>query len=80
MNTIKRPCDFVHIAEKSCYNHNFYCNVKTGEVILDEAYEFPSDYSEFYLIKDGKQIYHRDAYFGEYEWTQENDIVLTQGY
>lgn len=78
MNIIRRPCDFVHIPEKSCYNHNFYCNVNTGEVILDEAYEFPYDYSEFYLIKDGEKIYLGDACYDEYKWEQEEDIELSE--
>lgn len=77
MSIIRRPCDFVHIPEKSYHNHNFYCNVNTGEVILEEVYEecFRA-YSEFYLIKNGEQIYLGEAYYREYEWEQKEDIEL----
>lgn len=36
MNGVIETKDYVHILEHSFYNHNYYRNIHTGEVILEE--------------------------------------------
>ena len=39
--------DYIHIPEHSFYNHNYYRNNHTGEVILEE---YEDDYGTYYNL------------------------------
>ena len=71
---IKNPKIWNHLS-KSFYNHNYYQNPKTGEIILVECDEL---YGEdlFYSIVDDKKEYIGGCLTGNYNWSQEEDIVL----
>ena len=60
---------------KSFYNHNYYQNPDTGEVILVECDEFYG-IDSFYLIIGNKKEYIGECLTGDYSWSQEEDIVV----
>ena len=61
----------------SCYNHNYYRNPQTGEIILEECDEFNSCCS-FYCVGENfkRGEYLGDCYCEDYDWDQEKDIEL----
>ena len=75
--TIHNPRTWEHMEKESCYNHNYYRNPQTYEIILEECDEFNSCCS-FYCVgenfKRGK--YLGDCYCEDYDWDQEEDIEL----
>ena len=76
-NTIHNPRAWEHMEKESCYNHNYYRNPQTGEIILeecDELYNCCSFYSVDENLKRGK--YLEDCYCEDYDWNREEDIKL----
>jgi hypothetical protein len=45
--------DFVHLKERSVYNHNYYQHRETGEIILEDCDELYGEYT-FYRCLEGK--------------------------
>lgn len=75
-NTIHNPRIWEHMARESCYNHNYYRNPQTGEIILEECDD--QGYCYFYRADDGlnRGEYLGDCYCEDYSWDQEEDIDL----
>ena len=72
-----QPKILEHMKEESFYNHNYYRNPQTGEIILeecDELYNCCSFYSVDENLKRGK--YLGDCYCEDYDWNREEDIKL----
>lgn len=63
--------------EESFYNHNYYRNPQTGEIILDICDEL-YNCGTFYIVDENFTIieYLGDCYMGDYKWNQEEDIEL----
>ena len=75
--TIHNPRFWEHMKEESFYNHNYYRNPQTGEIILEEYDEF-YNCSSFYRVDENlkRGEYLGDCYLEDYEWKQEEDIKL----
>ena len=71
---IKNPKIWNHLS-KSFYNHNYYQNPKTGAIILVESDELYGTDSFYSIIGDEKK-YIGECLIGDYNWSQEEDIVL----
>ena len=50
--------DYVHVPEHSIYNHNYYRNIYTGEVILEE-YE-DDGFGTYYNLGNNPTFTHED--------------------
>ena len=74
-NLIKNPKIWNRLS-KSFYNHNYYQNSKTKEIILVECDEFYG-VDLFYSIIGDKKEYIGECLAGDYSWSQEEDIVLS---
>lgn len=78
-NTIHNPRSWEHMKEESFYNHNYYRNPQTGEIILEECDEF-CDFGSFYKVDENENFkeveYLGDCYMSDYKWNQEEDIKL----
>ena len=76
-NIINNPRSWEHMEKGSCYNHNYYRNPQTCEIILeewDELYNCCSFYSMDENLKQGE--YLGDSYVNDYDWDREEDIKL----
>ena len=75
--TIHNPRTWEHMREESFYNHNYYRNPQTGEIILEEYDDF-CDFGSFYKADENlkKGEYLGDCYLYDYDWDQEEDIEL----
>ena len=49
--TIHNPRTWEHMKEESFYNHNYYRNPQTGEIILEEYDDF-CDFGSFYKVDE----------------------------
>ena len=76
-NTIHNPRSWEHMKEESFYNHNYYRNPQTDEIILEECDELYNCCS-FYSVDENLTIieYLGDCYMSDYKWDQEEDIKL----
>lgn len=74
---IHNPSRWEHQESMSCYNHNYYRNRDTGELILEDCDEFYG-YCTFYEVTATGEHYLGDAYADSYEWSQEEDIILEE--
>ena len=76
-NTIHNPKSWEHMKEESFYNHNYYRNPQTGEIIFeecDELYNCCYFYRVDENLKQGE--YLGECYVDDYNWNQEEDIKL----
>ena len=75
--TIHNPKSWEHMKEESFYNHNYYRNPQTGEIILDVCDELYFC-GTFYKVDENFIIteYLGDCYMNDYKWDQEEDIEL----
>lgn len=72
---IRNPSKWEHIKEGSCYNHNYYRNTETGEVLLEECDDV--SYCDYYLIKDGRKEYIGVCYWDDVKFGEsEKDVEL----
>lgn len=75
--TIHNPRSWEHMENISCYNHNYYRNPQTGEIILEVCDEL-CNCGNFYIVDENLRIgdclgsYCLD----DYDWDQEEDITL----
>ena len=78
-NTIHNPRIWEHMEDESWYNHNYYRNPQTGEIIFEECDEF-FNCCFFYTVDENLNLdeYLGDCYWEDYEWDQEEDIELKQ--
>ena len=76
-NVIHNPSRWERQESMSCYNHNYYRNRDTGELILEDCDEFYG-YCSFYTVDENLQEleYLGDCYCEDYRWNQEEDIEL----
>ena len=44
--------NYLHLRERSCYNHNFYQHKETGEILLEICEE---DYNSFEIYREGNE-------------------------
>ena len=75
--TIHNPRVWEHMDKESFYNHNYYKNPQTGEIILEECDEL-YNCGTFYKVDDNLIIteYLGDCYMSDYKCNQEEDIKL----
>lgn len=70
MTYIIETKDYIHIPEHSIYNHNYYRNNHTGEVIL-EYYE--DDYGTYYNLGTNPTFTHEYLKTAVKMWTSDYD-------
>lgn len=75
--TIHNPRVWEHMDKESFYNHNYYKNSQTGEIILEECDEL-FNCGTFYSVDENLTVieYLGDCYMSDYKWNQEEDIKL----
>ena len=75
--TIHNPKSWEHMDKESFYNHNYYRNPQTGEIILDVCDELYFC-GTFYKVDENLTVieYLGDCYMNDYKWDQEEDIEL----
>ena len=80
--TIETPSKWKHLKDRSSYNHNYYLNPNTGEIILEECDD--DNYFEYFLTDKNLNIVKQigEYYYDEYEgpgmwiWDSDEDITL----
>ena len=80
--TIETPSKWKHLKDRSSYNHNYYLNPNTGEIILEECDD--DNYFEYFLTDKNLNIVKRigEYYYDDYEgpgmwiWDSDEDITL----
>ena len=48
--------DYIHLAERSCYNNNYFQHRETGEIIFEKCNELAGSY-DFYRIENNEQVW-----------------------
>lgn len=72
---IHNPKIWEHLEDRSSYNHNFYRNPETGEVVLEECDD--DVWCDYYLIVDGREEYIGFRYWDDIVFGEtEEDIEL----
>ena len=80
--TIETPSKWKHLKDRSSYNHNYYLNPNTGEIILEECDD--DNYFEYFLVDENLNIVKRigEYYYDDYEgpgmwiWDSDKDVTL----
>lgn len=80
--TIENPSKWKHLKDRSSYNHNYYINPNTGEIILEECDD--DNYYEYFLTDKNLNIIKRigEYYYWDYEgpgmwiWDSDEDVTL----
>ena len=80
--TIETPSKWKHLKDKSVYNHNYYFNPITGEIILEECDD--DNYFEFFLVDKNLNKMNRigEYYYDDYNgpglwiWDSDKDVTL----
>ena len=80
--TIETPSKWKHLKDRSSYNHNYYLNPNTGEIILEECDD--DNYFEYFLADKNLNIVKRigEYYFDDYEgpgtwiWDSDENVTL----
>ena len=70
---IHNPKKWEHLKERSCYNHNYYRNPETGEVILEVCDD--DSWCDYY---DEQGNFLGDCRWEDADWSGENDITLSE--
>ena len=76
-NIIHNPRVWEHMDEESSFNRHYYRNPQTGEIIIEEYYDF-CDFGSFHNVNENleKGEYLGRCYLCDYNWDQEKDIEL----
>lgn len=52
---ILRGSEYVHLPERSSYNHNYYQHIETGEIILEDCDEYYNSWT-FYRVENNENV------------------------
>ena len=64
MKTILNSAEFIHIPEYSVYCYNFYRNIITGKIILEESDD--DNGAQYYWVDENDMINHKEHANSEY--------------
>jgi hypothetical protein len=60
---IRNPKSWIHLKEVSVYNHNYYKNPATGEILLEECDD--EDLFDYFLVDENLK---NERFVGSYLW------------
>lgn len=75
---IHNPKIWEHLEDISCYNHNYYRNPETGEVLLEECDD--DVYCTYYVVEGNDQMYVGTCYWDEVQWGESEEDVKLYNY